>query len=90
MSETNPPVVVIFRKWKEDGEILALFPTEIAHDHYCTVYAHVGQHSAGDYHACIALSTPATPAEYASLKRELESEPYNYNLTVRKRYTRSK
>jgi hypothetical protein len=88
-NEQQPATIVVFRKWKEDGTILALFPDDIAdYAGHCSSYAHIGQHSAADYAACIAASVPATPREYAALKRELESPPYHYRLIVRKRYQR--
>lgn len=86
--DTDPPVIVVFRKWRDNGDILALFP-EIPHnDRLCTAYEHVGQHGGADYAGCIARTVPATPTEYAALRRELKSAPYHYKLIIRKRYTR--
>lgn len=80
--------IVVFRKWP-NGDILALMPADTAdHRGNVTCYEHVGQHGAADYPSCIARTKPATPAEYASLKRELESAPYNYRFKVQRRYTR--
>lgn len=91
MSENDPAVVVVFRKWP-DGDVIALFPTlEFnAGMQQCTSYQHIGQHGPANYVHCIAGTTPATPAEYAALKRELESDPYHYKLIVRRRYTRKR
>jgi len=78
---------VVFRKWKETGDILALFP-DIPDDVeglYCTSYERIGQHGGATYSYCIEQTTPASQEEYASLKEELESEPYNYKLKVVKR-----
>jgi hypothetical protein len=77
-------VTVIFRVDKEK-EIFALMP-ELQEGRYCTSYQHVGQHGAADYHACIAASRPATPAEYAELAHELTR--IGYDLTIRRRWVR--
>ena len=83
--------LVVFRKWKNDGEILALFP-EIIHDNtmrrLCTCYAHIGQHSSADYRYCLTQSRPATPDEYADLQLELER--IGYDLKVRKKWIRNR
>ena len=82
---------VIFRVWnrKKDveninGEVIALFPTLPASTSDRSLvesYAHVGQHGPADL-GIIHDTRPATPAEYASLKRELEGPPYEYKLKV--------
>lgn len=83
----NEVTPVVFRMWKaEPRTCLALFPTlEWGPPGLCSSYAHVGQHGGADYHACIERTRPATPDEYASLKRELEGAPYYYQLRVCKR-----
>lgn len=81
----DSPVRVIFRVWR-DGDVFALFPDLPADDSgHVTSYQHIGQHGAADYAHCVRQSRPATSSEYASLKRELESQPYGYVLTVCKR-----
>jgi hypothetical protein len=78
--------VVIFRRDRE-GVTFALFP-ELPADYqgfYCTCYQHVGQHCAADYYGCIAVSRPATPAEYAGLLFELQQR--GYDMKIRKRAT---
>ena len=82
------PTRVVFRKWK-DGGVIALFP-DIAEDrrgarYACSCFEHVGQHEAADPDVVIRATRPATPEEYAPLKRELESAPYFYRLAVRRR-----
>lgn len=79
--------VVIFRKWskKEGGGILALFPYDQASYGLCSSYEHIGQHGSADLLGCIRRTSLAKPEEYASLKRELESKPYEYSLVVNKR-----
>lgn len=78
---------VVFRKWKDTGDILALFP-DLPNDPEgmcCMSYEHVGQHGGATYSHCIEKTVPVTEEEYASLKEELESDPYNYNLKVFRR-----
>ncbi len=74
---------VIFRKDKT-GEVTAVFP-EVPASHTTldsySCYSHLGQHSSCCYE-WYRQTKPATPEEYASLKQELESAPYWYNLEV--------
>jgi hypothetical protein len=74
---------VQFRVFRDDNSVIAIFP-EIpgdANDPYtCQSYMHVGQH--GPLQAPNPLTRPASPEEYESLKRELESAPFNYRLQV--------
>lgn len=75
---------VVFRKWK-DGQVIALFPDDetnrLSHGECCGSYMHIGQHSEAST-ALIKALRPASPDEYASLKAELEGEPYGYRLAV--------
>lgn len=78
---------VIFRKWpkSEGGDVLALFPCDPGTNAYdCDSYEHFGGHGAANLNI-IYRTTLAKPEEYASLKQELESEPYAYHLDVRQR-----
>jgi hypothetical protein len=82
-------VLVIFRAERSGqfkGDVTAVFPTLPAdqHGHMMTCYAHIGQHSGCD-HGWYNKTRPAKPDEYADLKRELESVPYEYKLKVCKR-----
>lgn len=73
---------VVFRKYK-DGDVIALFPYDIETlDGEVGCYMHVGQHGSADYHGVIAVTKPASEVEYADLKRELESNPYQYKFKV--------
>lgn len=88
MNDT-PTTPVVFRVWKEGGEVLALFPTlssDIA-DRYCSCYDRIGQHSSADYHSCIKLSRPAGGMEAARLEKELHQ--LGYRLRVVKRASRA-
>lgn len=90
MKRDKEKTTVIFRKWKvqtDPGDIIALFPWVEESPGRCSSFEHVGQHGRADYCGVIRLTTPATPAEYADLKRELE-QYYGYNLTIRKRRSR--
>ena len=60
---------VVFRKWKDTGTILALFPElpSDLHGCFCDSYETVGQHGGADYFGVVANTTPAAPAEYESL-----------------------
>jgi len=66
------------------GEVLAIF-TDIVEvrykDHiYFLSYMHIGQH--GECCNSLLQNKSATPEQYATLKKELESEPFNYELEV--------
>lgn len=71
---------VIFRKDKEDGDVIAVFPEDRQNDNMIGCYAHIGQHSTMslDYYK---ETVPATPEEYKDLKAELENI-VGYNLEV--------
>lgn len=71
--KAEEPEQVVFRKWKDGGDIVALFPDILADDTGSIVsYIHVGQHGAANYQHCISKSVPATAEEAALLKKELE------------------
>lgn len=78
--------VVVFRKWKDGGDIIALFPYEYDEpraNYNCLSYEHVGQHSDAWYEHVIKVTVPASELEYNDLLEELTS--IGYNLIVRKR-----
>ena len=82
MKKQKETVQVIFRRFK-DGEILALFPYESTSG--CDLvmsYQHIGQHSGADP-LLVHDTNPATPEQYANLKRELEG--IGYSLEVKQR-----
>lgn len=73
--------IVIFRKFKHGGHIIALFPAELAdYNGNCSSYQHVGQHGPADYTHCIATSVPAKPTEYRALRQELENIGYKLDV----------
>jgi hypothetical protein len=77
---------VIFRKWPAagGGGVIALFPyvPGTRNPATCMSFEHVGQHGSADLAWVMTDTRPASPAEYAALKRELESAPYSYTLAV--------
>ena len=76
---------VVFRKWKDNGDILALFP-QLPADHsgyFCSSYMHVGQHGPADYDHCIRKTKPCSDYEVQDLYRELVS--LGYCLAIRHR-----
>lgn len=78
--------VVVFRKYK-DGGIIALFPM-IAYDakkYTIESYMRIGQHCAAWYDEVLKHTKLATAEEYASLKEELENEPFCYEFIVQKK-----
>lgn len=71
-------IAVVYRRWKENGDIIALFP-ELPSDYqgwYCDSYEHVGQHGGADYHGVIQATKPVSPEDAAPLARELERIGY--------------
>jgi len=64
---------VVFRKWKDGFDVIALFPELPAdlYGQYCDSYEHVGQHGGACYHGVVMNSRLATPEESADLAEEL-------------------
>ena len=88
MSDQSEPVTpVLFRVHRRPGthgdDVTAVFPAEPAKysGYDMTCYASIGQHGACSF-GWYRETRPATPEEYADLKRELESAPYHYRLKV--------
>jgi len=80
--------IVIFRRWRDNGDVIALFP-EIPTDyegHYCQSYEHVGQHGGADFYGVVRATLPVPPEEYARLARELTL--IGYRLRPMRRATR--
>ena len=68
---------VVFRKWRSDKEIIALFPDIIAnHRGHCSSYMHIGQHGAADYQGVVGRTVLARPEEYKELETELKGIGY--------------
>lgn len=79
--ETTP---VLFRKWKKDGDVIAIFPYDVGTNDAstCSSYQHVGQHGSCDPAGLMGVTVEAAPEEYEPLKQELESSPYEYRLML--------
>jgi len=74
--------VIFYKESKENnGAIVAVFPYEHERIGIISCYSHVGQHSGASVEYCNTLKK-AKKKEYASLKAELESKPYNYKLKI--------
>jgi hypothetical protein len=71
--------IVVFRRWKDSGDVIALFP-EIPADlfgRYCDAYEHVGQHGGADYWGVLQATVPVQPEDSADLAEELTRIGYN-------------
>jgi len=77
----KPEDKVIFRKFREGGNIVALFPEYAGSTDLqtCMSYMHIGQHSAASIGLLTSRNTtrPAKPEEYADLLNELKQIGYN-------------
>lgn len=80
--------VVVFRKYRGNGELIAIFPLINANNDRacCQSYQHIGQHGTASYWLIGAYTVPAKEHEYRDLKKELES--IGYNLKIQKRVTK--
>ena len=88
MQQDTESTKVVFLKWKDDGEIIALFP-ELNHTNNCAnfgnimSYMHIGQH---DEAPIGLLNDPrlkaAKPQEYADLLAELGRVGYLPETTL--------
>jgi len=76
MSEAD---VVVFRRWRDNGTVIALFP-ELPSDlsgFYCDAYEHVGQHGGADYHGVVQRTIPCSSNDAAELAAELRTIGYH-------------
>lgn len=65
--------LVIFRRWRNTGDIIALFP-ELPSDlegRFCDAYEHVGQHGGADYYGVVQATRPVTDEDANDLIAEL-------------------
>lgn len=71
-------VRVVFRKWRDTGDVIALFPElpSDIHGCFCDSYMHVGKHGGADYYGVVRQTVPAAPIEYAALSLELRRIGY--------------
>jgi hypothetical protein len=73
---------VVFRKWKKEGTIIAIFPEEISDNagYLCSSYEHVGQHGGCDPQLVMGMTAPATEKEYSELFQELTAIGYKLKV----------
>ena len=80
--------IVVFRRWRDTGTVVALFPelpADLGGDH-CDAYEHVGQHGGADFHHVLRQTKPCSPDDAAALAAELRT--IGYNLRPVKRASR--
>ena len=86
--EFSPVTQVVFRRWRDTGDIIELFP-ELPADYqgrFCDAYEHIGQHGGADYYGVILATKPVSLEDAAPLARELER--IGYRLRPIKRASR--
>ena len=78
---------VIFRKFKDEGDIIAILPQYPGtNDVYtCESYQHMGQHGSCDPYGLIGVTTLAKPIEYKPLLHELKAIGYKVKIIKRNR-----
>lgn len=84
MKKDNRKTIVVFRKFKENNEVIAIFPMDQYNEdkELCSSYMHVGQHGAASYRL-VDDTTPATSLEYNDLYNELKSIGYDLIINTR-------
>lgn len=82
--QPEPITPVIFRKWRDTGEVLALFPAEpgTLDPTTCSSFATIGGHCSADLHGVMRRTVPATKREYAETFKVLTGSNYGYRLRV--------
>lgn len=85
MTNDNP-TPVLFRVDKSGefkGYVTAVFPREVNRNGTFLCYSHTEQHGICTRGWVLSKTRPATPDEYADLKRELESIGYTLKVYAR-------
>ena len=84
--------IVVFRRFRDGNDLIALFPELDAGGGLCVCYQHIGQHGSAAYHLLVGgiygTTVPAHPGEIGELKAELEG--LGYNLDVRQKWQPSR
>lgn len=80
--------VVIFRRWKDTGDLIALFPAipSDVYGYFCEAYEHVGQHGGADYHGVVQNTRPVNNQEAQPLAEELTRIGYRLRPVKRASY----
>ena len=76
--------IVVFRKWKDTKDIIALFPEQYEGGGLVNSYMHIGQHGSADYLSVITRTKPAKEWEYEDLFNELISMGYRLSIRTKK------
>ena len=85
---------VIYRKFKDGEEIIAVFP-EFSYPGFTSKkglvmdYMFVGQHGECEYNTIMKMTTIAFPKDYEVLKAQLEDLGYDLEITTHKEYQKS-
>lgn len=82
--QDNEETITIFRAYKDSGDVIALFPEHDEGLGRVSSYMRIGQHGAADYAHVIAITRPASEAEYEDLAAELESLGYRLRILKKK------
>lgn len=89
MKQDEEETIVIFRTFRDTGEVIALFPdlnheTDATKYGHVMSYTHVCQHGEADYVHVIGMTKPATEMEYQDLHEELEGIGYLLRVLKKK------
>lgn len=80
------PISVVFRRWRDTGDVIALFPFLPASitqgQNECMSYMHVGQHGAAEYQHVIEATDPCDPTKNDCAALYLELQDRGYSLCV--------
>ena len=74
--------LVLFRKDKRGGDVMAIFPYQNAGEGYITSYEHIGQHSACSWDYVREDTMSASREEYEDLKNELQGIGYDNIIVI--------
>jgi hypothetical protein len=75
--------IVVFRVYRDSGDLIGLFPGIKDNPFYCACYLETGAHTWADYEGVIGQSRPATEEEYEDMVEDLTAQ--GYRLCVRKK-----
>jgi hypothetical protein len=85
VTKPKPKTAVIFRRWKDTGGVIAIFPEDPGdmNPSTCSSYEHVGQHAACSPKLLLDVTVPARPRDYKCLARELRRIGYCLRIVHR-------
>ena len=75
----NQADIVVFRRWRDTNDVIALFPALPAdlYGEYCDAYEHVGQHGGADYYGVVQQTTPCSIERVCGPRHELTRIGYD-------------